>query len=279
MSDKFILNQEPIKVRLNIHPKANEGFESFVTHTFKRPTFAEEETRERMMASITKQGAKIEGTTAIIQEFDDTKANVSLYNKVAKSVEGYKLPDGSKEDTPVSKEFQVKEETKKVLDLIPDAHKNTAIYGIFNSAFEIDAPEDDFEFSLGAGREWKIIQKIGGQARREDGTLSEPDYVVRYILTEPSEKDRKTFRDKATSSQRYSSREGVVERSSLNLRVLAELFDKLVLSVEDALVADENGETSVIDVRKKEHLDLIPASYKKTVIIRLFNSLEADLGN
>lgn len=278
---QYIMNEELTTVRLNVHPQP--GKEKIVEHIFQQPTFDDEETKERMTPVIRKEGAKIEGTNAIIETVEDEAANLKFYNKLIKSVKGYKVK-GSTEEIAVTEEIG---DGKTVLDLIPSNHKITAILGMKASTFEVDLGDEDaeFEFELdgtsgSAGREWRIVQKIGGQYKREDGSMQPPDYEVAYVLREPTEKERANYKTKALNSQRWYSKKdnGMVERTSVNLKTLAELFDNLVLSVEGAVIA-EGESLSPLSVKNAEHLGAIPASFKKTVVIRLLNALETDLGN
>lgn len=281
MSERlYVMNSDPIKVKLNIHPKNGEFF---VTHILRRPTFEEEEARERNTPIITKEASRIEGSMATTQFVDDEGANLKLYDKIAKAVVGYPLNKGEKptdEEIPVDRVLDVNGEQKTVLELIPSNHKTTAILAIAVSSFEVDlgTEQDEFSFALGAGREWTIKQSVGGQFKREDGTLAPPDYVVTYRFREPTEAERKKYRTSAMNALTYRTKEGVVERSSVNLKVIADLFDKLIEGVEGAVLVE--GETEIpLNVRNADHLKQISASFKKSAIIRLFNALEADLGN
>jgi hypothetical protein len=269
----YVMDNSPITVAIDIDPRP--GKKKIAEHKFRLPTFEEEEVRERQIVSFRKEGAKVEDTNAILEETDDEKANINFYNK---------LIEGFEKDVEIPANTLVGEQELK--ELIPTTHKVTAVLGMTVSTFELDLPEDDddFEFELGtsgsAGREWRLIQKIGGQFKRDDGTLQPPDYEITYILREPTEKERHKYKSNAVNTQRWYSKAegGVVERSSINLKTLTTIFDNTIKDVENASVVD--GEGSIpLDVRNPDHLAKIPARFKKTVVIRLFNALDADLGN
>lgn len=283
MTKEYIINEDPIVVSVNIDPR--DGKESLVDHKFRRPTFAEEETREIGMKIISEEtGVKVaEGTSAPKVTIDDEQANIKFYNKLAISVQGKGY--GLLEETPVTNMIG----EMSVLDSIPNPHKITAVYGLMPSNFELDLGNEDEEYvlALGATREWKVKQLIGGQNIRDDGTLAPPNYTVRYIMGEPSEADRKKYRLNAMNNAPYIRKGGLrTDQQTVNLKVVADLFDRLVKSVENAVIEEKIAEmpeiaenpTRPIDVRNTEDLKLIPATFKKSVIIKLFNALEADLG-
>jgi hypothetical protein len=70
----------------------------------------------------------------------------------------------------------------------------------------------------------------------------------------------------------------MVEKMSTKLKTLTDLFDELIITIDNANLEIEGQEVKV-DVSSKEHLKFIPSTFKKNVVIRLFNTLRADLGN
>src|SRR5688572_9976124 len=101
-SNEYQMDLDPFKVKINIFPSAEKKHE--VTHTLRRPTFAEEEARERMMPLIISDAGKVDGAEASSMSLDDEPANVRLYDRIAISVNGYALERGqkpSKEDVSV----------------------------------------------------------------------------------------------------------------------------------------------------------------------------------
>lgn len=275
MSDnqQFVINEELTPVKININPK--RGKEYYATHVFKRPTFEDEELRERTSPIITEESGKVDGQTATKQTVDDERANLKFYDKLITTVAGYTIK-GSKE--PIDARAEIDE--KLVLDLIPSNHKLTAVSGLYRSTMEVDLGEEDdeeFSFDLGASREWRVVQKIGGQYMLEDATMAPPDYVVTYVLREPSEAERAKYRAKAMGSSTYTKKGGGrVSRASTNLKVVTDLFDALITRIEGA--AFKTGEETIpVDAKNPDHVKSILASFKLSVIITLFNALEADL--
>lgn len=276
-STDYPMDTNPIKIKINVVPSMEKPF--YVTHVMRKPSFNEEEARERKSPLITSEAGKIDGKDASSMSIDDEPANVELYDKIILGVIGYGLKPGDKAgEDEVSPDTTVEtpKGTKTVRELIPDSHKSTAISGMFTSSFEVEVEEQEFVFALGGSRDWKVRQDIGGKVKREDGTLSPPDYQVFYTFREPSELDRKKYRTKAV--QAVNLRDGktnaITERRSTNLTIMRELFDSLIESVEGATV-----EGKPIKVSDKNHIDAIPATFKKGTMIRLFNFLEADLSN
>lgn len=265
---------------INVQVKVS-GSKKLYTHILRKPTFDEEEAREKKMPLISTDVGTIDGNEASSMSLDDEPANVYLYDKILIGVKGYAIKKGEK-----ASEEEIKADTlvptadgdKKVRDLIPAGHKSTAIIGMFPSRFEVETGEgeEDFTFALGGGREWTVKQEIGGRVKQEDGSLSKPDYTLRYTFREPTEAERKNFRTKAfTAVMLRDVKEGTSkERRSTNLRVVRDLFDALIVGIEGASVAGKE-----INIANKDSVALIPGDFKKGSVIRLFNFLEADLGN
>lgn len=271
-SNEYQMDLDPFKVKINIFPSADKKHE--VTHVLRKPTFSEEEARERMMPLIISDAGKIDGAEASSMSLDDEPANVRLYDKIAISVNGYALKRGekpSKEDVAV--DTLVEGETT-VKDLIPPSHKSAVINGLYPASYEVDFGDEEFYFALGGGREWKIRQEIGGKFKREDGTLSPADYTVYYIFREPTQEERKKFRTQAISAVTLRTTSGNKDRRSTNLKVVSDLFDALIQVIDGATIGGKE-----IDVRDKKQLEKIPATFKKGAVIRLMNFLEADLSD
>lgn len=271
----YKMDLEPLKVKINIFPSAEKPQE--VIHVMKRPSFIDEEARERMMPLIISDAGKIDGAEASSMSLDDEPANARMYDKIAIAVKGYALERGSKPSTDevsVDKTINVGGEEKAIKDLIPPSHKSAAISGLYQANYEVDFGGEEFYFALGGGREWKVKQEIGGRYKREDGTLAPADYEVFYIFREPTQEERKKFRTQAISAVTLRTTSGTKDRRSTNLKVVSDLFDALIQGIEGATIQDKQ-----IDVRDKSQLALIPASFKKGTVIRLMNFLEADLSD
>lgn len=275
----YIINEDPIVVPINIDPR--DGKQSIVEHKFRRPTFQEEESRERETKIISEEtGVKVaEGTSAPNVKIENEKADLKFWEKLILTVngKGYGLTEETSVDTVLG--------DKPIRESIPNTHKTTAIYGLMPSNFELDLGEDDdaeYVFALGSAREWTIKQMIGGQDIRDDGTLAPPLYTLHYIMSEPTEADRKKYRLNAMSNSPYIRKGGLrTDVQSVNLKVVSDLFDRLVKQVQGAVVqvpGEPESITVPLDVRNADHLAAIPGNFKKTVVIRLFNALEADLG-
>lgn len=281
----YTLDVSEFEVQLNLAPSMSKPY--IVTHILRRPTFAEEEQKERETPLITTDAGKVDGADASSITLDDEPANIRLYNKILLRVKGYPVysadASGKVRLGPAPEEglaadalaLKADGTPEQVVNLIPPGHKSTAVAGALGvSIFEVDVDEDNFMFALGGGREWVIRQEIGGGHKLSDGTNAPPTHVIKYRFREPTEAERKKFRSQAINSVTLRTKDGIKDRRSTNLRVLRDLFDTMILSVEGATIGGNEA-----DVRNEEHLKLIPGSFKKGALIKLFGFLEADLGN
>ena len=268
----YQMDVEHFQIKINIFPNADKKHE--VVHKVRKPNFAEEDARERMMPLIISDAGKIDGAEASSMSLDDETANVRMYDKIAVSVNGYALERGQKPSTEDIDVNTVIGDDKTVKDLIPPSHKSAVVNGLYPASYEVDFGDEEFYFALGGGREWKIRQEIGGRFKREDGTLSPPDYIIYYIFREPTQEERKKFRSQAISALTLRTTSGTKDRRSTNLKVVNDLFDALIQTIEGASI-----EGGPIDTRDKKQLAKIPATFKKGSLIRLMNFLEADLSD
>lgn len=271
----YKMDASPLTVKINVLPTSEKG--QYVFHTLRKPTFVEEEARERMMPLIISDAGKVDGAEASTMSLDDEAANVRMYDKIAESVKGYAIKNGDKpseDSVDVKSTVTIGNDEVVVLEVIPPGHKSAVVNGLYPATFEVDFGEEEFYFALGGGREWKVKQEIGGRFKREDGTLSPADYVVNYTFREPSQEERKKFRTQAISAVSFKTTSGSKDRRSTNLRVVSELFDALIQTVEGATIND-----TTIDPRDKKQVELIPATFKKGAVMKLMNFLEADLSD
>ncbi len=262
----YPFDAETLEIRINLFPEAVEPV--WATHFLRKPSFDEEDSRERASPFITEDAGKVEGHAAQTFELENAAANAALYDKIIKSVQGgYVLSGRESSDEPIPVDAELKK-------LIPVRHKSTAISGLYRSSFESEMDATPTAFILGASREWVIQQEIGG-GRRADGTVKPPDFVIRHTMTEPTEEQHRKFRRQAVSAKQVVLRGGVVrEERRANLRVIADMYDALVQRVEGAMVGGE-----AVNASDRQHLRAISAVFKNGVVTRLFQSLEADLGN
>jgi len=275
-SKSYEMDKNPIVVTVNTVPSLEKPH--YTKHVVRKPSFLEEEARERDTPLITEDAGKVDGKNASTMNMDDEPANIALYDKIILSLSGYALEAGGQPEEDILPERTVTFKGKDVAvrDLIPASHKNTVIRGMFPSDFSVDVDNQDFVFALGGGREWRIKQEIGGKVQQDDGTLSDPDFTVYYTFREPTEIERKNYRSKAMNAVNMSDPKTgkMLERRSTNLRVMRDLFDGLIQGIEGATI-----EGKEIRVGDKSQIEQIPATFKKGCMVRLFNFLEADLGN
>jgi hypothetical protein len=137
-TSEYQMDLDPFKIKINIFPSADKKHE--VVHILRKPTFAEEEARERMMPLIISDAGKIDGAEASSMSLDDEPANVRLYDKIIQSVNGYSLVRGekpSKEDVAADTKITGSDgEEVTVKDLIPPSHKSAVINGLYPASYE-----------------------------------------------------------------------------------------------------------------------------------------------
>src|SRR3954470_8719501 len=83
-------SDQPVRVKITLPSLKNVTFE----HVLRKPTFEEEEAKERMTPLVTLDKGSVdiengEKANASSQTLDSEPANVKLYDKIAKSVKGY----------------------------------------------------------------------------------------------------------------------------------------------------------------------------------------------
>lgn len=251
-------------IRINIAPDSEKGY--WTTHKLARPDFGDEESREALMPVKTHDQGKIEGHDSMALEFEVETADVRMYDKLIQEVSGF-APPGS--EAPVDN-LPVDEDIKK---LILPQWKSSVISGIYRSNWEADQESLTKIYMLGPGRQWTIRQEIGG-GKNADGTRRTAEYVITYVFHEPSEKERRKFRNRALNASILRLRGGgSEERRTTNLRVVSELFDACVVEIRGASVAG-----NPFDAHNPDHLRLVLGNFKKNAILKFFNTLEADLG-
>lgn len=252
------------EIRINIAPDTEAGY--WTVHRLRRPSFDNEISREAMMPVKTHDQGKIEGHDSMALEFEVESADITMYDKLIDTVDGF-APPGSSE--PVNG-LPVDDEIKK---LILPQWKSSVISGIYRSSWEADQESLSKVYMLGPGRQWTIKQEIGG-GKNADGTKREPEYVVTYVFREPTEKERRKFRTRALNASILRLRGGgSEERRTTNLRVVSELFDACVEDIRGASVSG-----NPIDAHNPDHLKLVLGNFKKNAVLKFFNTLEADLG-
>lgn len=282
---------EEFTISVNPYPQLKKKI--ITKHVVRRPTADEEDRRERMIPMITTEAGKVGDVEANTTELDFVPGDRALYDKIVKRVFGYDRGDGkpAPEDGLDPRELiQARNsdgelEEMPVISALPDSHKSLVVNGMFPSVFDIHETEtgEMESFSLGAAREWTLRQDIGGREKLEDGTTSPPDFVVLYTFREPTAAELKKFRSSAFAAKSWRDRDGYThERRTVVLRVIAELFDRLLVSADGLIVhrgTDATGESENFDVRNREHVAFIPGTFKKGAMLKLFTFLQADLGN
>lgn len=253
-------------IRINIAPDTEQGH--WTTHKLRRPTFGEEESREALMPVKTHDQGKIDGHDSMALEFEVETADVRLYDNLIEEISGFAAPGSDQvvDNLPV---------TDEIKGFILPQWKSSVISGMYRSNWEADQESLKKVYMLGPGRQWSIRQEIGG-GKNPDGTKRAADYTITYVFREPTEKERRKFRNRALNASILRLRGGgSEERRTTNLRVVSEIFDACIVEIRGAEIQQEG---SLVDVRNPEHLRMVLGNFKKNAILKFFNTLEADLG-
>lgn len=273
--EPFTLDSDEFTLTVNPYPQLKKKIET--KHVVRRPTFEEEVIRERATPIVVQEAGQVEGMQGSTTTLEDERANVTLYNKIIRRIYGYPRNFG---EAPPTEGLDPQEmvtlkggEQKKAVDAVPAQHKSIVVNGMY--PYFMEMKEDDVEINAFGGQEWTLKHEIGGREKLEDGTVSSAEYTILWTFEEPTAADWKKFRG-AFPSVTFTDRMGRrKEQRTSNLKIMAEMFDKLIVGVDGAKFAD--GTT--VDVGNREHLKKIPGAFKKGAMIRLFSFLQADLGN
>lgn len=283
---KYNLAATEFTIKVNPYPHLKKKV--ITTHLVRRPKIEEEERKERMTPLITKSAGKVGDAQAQQTQVDLVPGDRYLYERIIQKVWGYSAPGVTETEEGLDPQtiVRVRDDNgdmveKPLVEAIPDDHKSLVVNSLFPSnpsSFEVVENSEISGFSLVGGQEWTVRQLIGGQEQLDDGTFSAPDYVIEYLFHEPSANDMKSFRTKAFAVKTWNDKNGVQnEERRIILPVVTELFDKLVASMDGVTIAtDKTAEE--FDVRNRDHVALVPASFKKNSVLKLFSFLQADLG-
>lgn len=277
--EKFILDADEFTLTVNPYPQLKNPV--ITKHTVGRPTFEQEVVRERATPIVVAEAGKVNGEQGSSTFLEDERANVNLYNKIVTRVFGYprNFGEAAPEDGLDPQEevtINRRGDRKKAVDSIPERHKSLVINGMYPYFMEMHEVDEDAQVNPFGGNEWTLKHEIGGKEELEDGTLSPPEFTLLWTFEEPTTADWKKFRGAFPSVQFTDRKTGRRrEQRTSNLKIMAEIFDRLLVGVEGAILQDG----SEVDVRNADHLRKIPGAFKKGAMIRLFSFLQADLGN
>lgn len=216
-------------------------------HKLRKPTLDELIKREEMSVYETEEIDK--GQDKINVDYE--RANVALWDKIALQVKGYRTGSAGPEDwLTVDPGLAAR---------ISGAHKSTAIEGLYSSTCEVEQGEED-GFNLD-GELFTVKQEIGPNR-------SEPDFIVRHTLRQPSESERQEYRRKASSTVLMRGSKKTKARVLTNLKASVDLYDKLFVGIE-----------GVTGVEIGKELKFIDPLWKRQVVVALMQSFESSLSD
>jgi len=246
MSEPYPFDADTYAVAFNARP--NSETPQIVHHRLRKPTLQELIERE---GQITYEMIEINSREEEMKSEDDA-ANSRLWDKIILQVKGYRSADEWRDIT---------EEEKAQMR---PGHKATAIRAMYAGSCSIEGDEDGV--SIGADT-WTVKQEIGA------GT--EPDYIVRHILREPTEAERSKYKRSASSTSYIKGAKKARVMVRTNLRAYVELYDALMQGVEGATVFGAQFE----DAGRGHFLNAIDPIWKRQVIQTLMSALEAQLSD
>lgn len=223
-------------------------------HVVRKPSVDELVARSKMLSYSSEDVSQRESKT----DFDDSKANLRLYDAIIQRVSGYDFGDGLD-----GKELRTLSEEQKA-QLFSD-HKKAVIRGLYNTTCERDALARD-TISM-AGPTMRLRQEIGGKY--------EPDFQIWHTLRLPDEAQRIRY------DQRYLQRlivKGSRKNQTMvtfNLRAAIEMYDALFESLEGATVNDQ----PFTPERKQEFLAALDPVFKEVVVNELMREAQSDLSD
>ena len=237
-------------------------------HKLRKPTLSE--LIERENDSFYETEAVSDSEEKVNAE--DEAANGRLWNKIAVSVQGYKLHRD--DPTPQDAFVAVSDQYRAA---IPASHKATAVRGLYQFTTEIETTGDEDGFVL-SGDTWTIKQTIGG--------ADDPAYIIRHILNTPTEAQRREFRRKASDVRFSKGSKRIKTKVVTHLRAHVELYDALMQGVEGVTVengahfnAMESGSNIKPTIRHDALKGLIDPIWKRSVIDTLMREFEAGLSD
>lgn len=264
----------------------------------KRPTRAQHEKRARMSVIVKRTAAKVDDQDAVTVTSDTGRADEVFVRAVALRVKGYQLHEGDVSEQEIdaqqvldAKEFLTEDEIEKwqgerdrktgdivlrVIDLVPATHMKVVANDLFGGSFEVDKAKKRV-LSSRARRINTVTQKLGVHAL-EDATMSKPSHLVRWRFKDPDFAAIGKFDSKAVTGTTVFLSEknggGQEERRLVSLDTVESLFDSNIEGAENAVVKGEE-----FNAKDSAHLRAVDLGLKKSLVMMLFNKIQAESGN
>lgn len=282
---ELALTEIPISIK--------DGRDEF-TIICKRPTRPQHEKRLRMSVIVKRTAAKVDDQDAVTVFNDSARADEVFVRAVALRVIGYKLTEDAADDTELDAQMTLdaeqyltaeeienwkgerdkeKQPVLRIIDLIPATHLKVVANDLFGGTFDVEKARKRV-LSSRAQRLHTVTQKLGVHTL-EDSTMSKPSHLIRWRFKDPDFAALGKFDSKAvTGTTVFLSGGGTEEHRLVSLDTCEALFDAHVDSADNAVVSGEE-----FDAKNPAHVAKVDQGLKKTLVMMLFNKIQAESGN
>jgi hypothetical protein len=235
--------------RINVRPEATKP--AYVTYKLRKPNL--EELAEWIKSAVyqSTEVNKRENES----RYDDTAANVKLFNKIALAVRG---------EWQSASDFRALTDEQK--ERVKVDHKVAAVRGLYSSTCEIDygTEEQELELMIFGGQQWTVKQQISGDK-----------YTIVHTLREPTEAERVKFiRVRANTTYLTGARKQQ-HTTRTNLKAYVELYDAVIVDVQGGTVGGYEMNDSRA-VERAKFIQQIDPVFKQLVIQKLMAAIEAE---
>jgi hypothetical protein len=144
---------------------------------------------------------------------------------------------------------------------------------LYGGSFDVDKADNEV-LSSRSRRLHTVTQKLGVHTL-EDATLSKPSHLVRWFFKDAAFEALGKFVSRAiTGTTVFLIEGGTEEQRIVSLDTCEALFDEHVAGAENATVAGAE-----FDASNSEHLKRVDLGLKKSLVMILFNKIQAESGN
>jgi len=220
-----------------------------LSHVFRRPTF--DDLHARAQKIINEEINQSASETEPI--YDDAAANVWLYDRLIKRVRGYRT--GTEDANGWS------DVGPELLPLIPVAHKQKAISGIYQMTAEF-IEDDDTLFAIVGAMEFCIETTIVDQ------------FKVRHYLQQPTEAQWAALQRKQVQTRQVRGAQKQHYKYSVNLAAARDFYDACLVRIEGACLGAGLGFTPAM---RAEFVSAVDAVMKQLVVQRFSDYYAAKL--
>jgi hypothetical protein len=244
----FRFDEAELYSKINVRPEAAKP--AYVIYKLRKPTVDELTEWSKSATYQTTEVNKRENES----RYDDTAANVKLFNKIALAVKG--------EFGSAPTDFRALTDEQK--ERVKVDHKVAAVRGLYSSVCEIEYGDEEQELdqAIFGGQEWRVKQQIG-------------QYTLIHTLREPTEQERLKFNRTRVNTTNLAGARKQQYTTRTNLKAYAELYDAVIVKVEGGTVGGHEMSDSRAVPRDKFIAQIDPV-YKQLVVQKFMAAIEAE---